>query len=145
PPLGAVRPLGEGCAGRAILAHLAPESAEAFAAWARRQGVRAADARSFARDLAEIRRRGFAAEETPVARGRAALALPLRAAGAARDRERRAGGRSRPPGRARGPAALARDRALGRAPRGGAARPVRGSLRPPGSRCDRAGVNACND
>ena len=83
PPLGAVRPLGEGCAGRAILAHLVPESAEAFAAWARRRGARAADARSFARDLAEIRRRGFAAEETPFARGRAALAFPLRAGAAA--------------------------------------------------------------
>ena len=77
PPLGAVRPLHEGCAGRAILAHLAPDSIEAFAAWARRRDAHASDARSFARDLADIRKCGFAAEATPFARGRAAIAFPL--------------------------------------------------------------------
>ena len=68
PPLGAVRPLGEGCAGRAILAHLAPDVPEAG---------------RLARALAEIRQRGFATEETAFARGRAALAFPLRRDGQA--------------------------------------------------------------
>ena len=63
PPLGAVRPLGEGCAGRAILAFL-PSAAP--------------EAKRLARELAAIRRRGFATEETAFARGRAALAFPLR-------------------------------------------------------------------
>src|SRR5215831_4977813 len=44
PPLGGVRPLGEGCAGRAILAHL---------------GSDAPDAQGLARALAEVRTRGF--------------------------------------------------------------------------------------
>jgi DNA-binding IclR family transcriptional regulator len=68
PPLGAVRPLGEGCAGRAILAHFAPDAPEA---------------KRLARALAEIRRRGFATEETAFARGRAAIAFPIRRAGQA--------------------------------------------------------------
>jgi len=67
PPLGAVRPLTEGCAGRAILAFL-PDAPEA---------------KRLARALAEIRRRGFATEETAFARGRAALAFPLRRDGQA--------------------------------------------------------------
>ena len=68
PPLGAVRPLGESCAGRAILAHLAPDVPEA---------------RRLAGALAEIRQRGYATEETAFARGRAALAFPLRRDGQA--------------------------------------------------------------
>jgi DNA-binding IclR family transcriptional regulator len=63
PPLGAVRPLGEGFSGRAILAHLGPA---------------APGAKGLARALAEIRTRGFATEETTFARGRAAIAFPLR-------------------------------------------------------------------
>ncbi len=74
-PLGAVRPLGEGGAGRAILALLAAETTEVYAAWCARRGHRAPSTAS----LAEIRNRGFAVEETPFARGRAALAFPLRA------------------------------------------------------------------
>ncbi len=66
-PLGAMRPLGEGCAGRAILAYLAESPA----------------AKELARALAEIRKRGFATEETPFALGRAALAFPIRRAGEA--------------------------------------------------------------
>jgi DNA-binding IclR family transcriptional regulator len=62
PPLGAVRPLAEGL-GRAILAHLT---------------VDAPDAERIGGTLAEIRARGFATEETAFARGRAALAFPLR-------------------------------------------------------------------
>ena len=68
PPLGAVRPLAEGLAGRAILAHLAAD---------------APDAKRLARLLAEIRKRGFATEETPFWRGRAALAFPVRRDGEA--------------------------------------------------------------
>jgi DNA-binding IclR family transcriptional regulator len=67
-PLGAVRPLGEGCAGRAILAFLPPDAPEA---------------KPLARELASIRRRGFATEATAFARGRAAIAFPLRRAGQA--------------------------------------------------------------
>lgn len=73
--LGAVRPLGDGCAGHAILAFLAINAADAYAVWAGRGGHRVPDARS----LAAIRQRGFAMEETPFARGRAALAFALRA------------------------------------------------------------------
>jgi len=62
-PLGAVRPLGEGCAGRAILA-FPPSDAP--------------DTKPLARTLAEIRRHGFATEETAFARGRAAIAFPIR-------------------------------------------------------------------
>jgi DNA-binding IclR family transcriptional regulator len=68
PPLGAVRPLAEGFAGRTILAWL-PAAAP--------------DAKRLARALAEIRARGFATEETAFARGRAALAFPLRRDGEA--------------------------------------------------------------
>jgi DNA-binding IclR family transcriptional regulator len=68
PPLGAVRPLGEGLAGRAILAFLPSD---------------APDAKPLARALAEIRKRGFAVEETAFARGRAALAFPIRRDGQA--------------------------------------------------------------
>ncbi len=67
-PLGAVRPLGEGYAGRAILAHLAADAPEA---------------KRLARVRAEIRRRGFATEETAFARGRAALSFPVRRDGRA--------------------------------------------------------------
>ena len=67
-PLGAVRPLAEGVAGRAILAWLPAD---------------APDAKRLARALAEIRARGFATEETAFARGRAALAFPLRRDGQA--------------------------------------------------------------
>jgi DNA-binding IclR family transcriptional regulator len=68
PPLGTVRPLGEGLAGRAILAFL-PSGAPA--------------AKPLARALAEIRKRGFATEETAFARGRAAIAFPIRRDGQA--------------------------------------------------------------
>jgi DNA-binding IclR family transcriptional regulator len=68
PPLGAARPLDESCAGRAILAFL-PLGAPALAA------------KALARELAEIRKRGFAVEETAFARGRAALAFPVRCGG----------------------------------------------------------------
>jgi len=67
PPLGAVRPLGEGFAGRAILAFL-PDAPEV---------------KRPARALAGIRSRGFATEETAFARGRAAIAFPLRRDGQA--------------------------------------------------------------
>ena len=68
PPLGALSPLAEGFAGRAILAHLAAD---------------APGTTPVARALAEIRERGFATEETAFARGRAALAFPLRRDGQA--------------------------------------------------------------
>jgi DNA-binding IclR family transcriptional regulator len=68
PPLGALRPLAEGLAGRAILAHLSSDAPEA---------------KRLARALAEIRKRGFATEETAFARGRAALAFPVRRDGEA--------------------------------------------------------------
>ena len=68
PPLGAVRPLAEGFAGRAILAHVPAD---------------APDAQGLARALAEVRTRGFATEETAFARGRAAIAFPLRRDGQA--------------------------------------------------------------
>ena len=68
PPLGAVRPLAEGLSGRTILAWL-PAAAP--------------DAERLARTLAAIRARGFATEETAFARGRAALAFPVRRDGAA--------------------------------------------------------------
>ena len=70
PPLGAVRPLADGLAGRAILAFLPP-------------GAPLRDAKSLARALADIRKRGFAIEETAFARGRAALAFPIRRDGEA--------------------------------------------------------------
>ena len=62
-PLGAVRRLADGVAGRAILAF--PPS-----------GAPASDAKR----LADIRKRGFAMEETAFARGRAAVAFPIRRA-----------------------------------------------------------------
>jgi DNA-binding IclR family transcriptional regulator len=68
PPLGAVRPLADGLSGRAILAFLASP---------------APGAPALARALADIRRRGFATEETAFARGRAALAFPIRRDGQA--------------------------------------------------------------
>jgi DNA-binding IclR family transcriptional regulator len=68
PPLGAVRPLGEGLAGRAILAFLSSDAPEA---------------KRLARESAEIRKRGFAVEQTAFARGRAALAFPIRRDGQA--------------------------------------------------------------
>ena len=60
-PLGAVRRLADGVAGRAILAFL-PEGASASAT----------------KPLADIRKRGFATEETAFAHGRAAVAFPIR-------------------------------------------------------------------
>lgn len=77
PPMGAVRALRESCAGRAMLANLAPGSLDAFAAWARRRTARAPNSESLARDMTEIRKRGFAVEETPFAPGRAALAFAV--------------------------------------------------------------------
>jgi len=78
-PLGAARPLADGCACMAILAGLDPGAVDAFAAWARRRKLRAPDLKSLAGVLADIRSRGFAVEATAFARGRAALAFPLRA------------------------------------------------------------------
>jgi DNA-binding IclR family transcriptional regulator len=78
PPVGGVRLLSDGCACRAILAGLAPDAADAYAAWAHRHKKRTPDAKPLARDLADIRGRGFAIEETAFARGRAALAFPVR-------------------------------------------------------------------
>lgn len=77
PPMGAARALGASCAGRAILASLAPGSVDAFSAWARRRTVHVPESESLARDMAEIRKRGFALEETPFAQGRAALAFAV--------------------------------------------------------------------
>lgn len=62
-PLGAVRRLADGVAGRAILAFLPSD---------------APDAKPLARALGDIRKRGFATEETAFARGRAAVAFPIR-------------------------------------------------------------------
>src|SRR5262249_16766287 len=62
-PPGAVRRLADGVAGRAILAFLPPD---------------APDAKPIARALADIRKRGFATEETAFARGRAGVAFPIR-------------------------------------------------------------------
>ena len=70
PPLGAVRPLAEGLAGRAILAFLS-------------SGAPPRVGKPLARALADIRQRGFATEETAFARGRAALAWPIRRDGQA--------------------------------------------------------------
>jgi DNA-binding IclR family transcriptional regulator len=81
-PLGAARPLAEGLAGRVILAGLDTGAVEAYAAWAGRRKLAVPDAKAFARGLADIRKHGFATEETAFARGRAALAFPLRAGGA---------------------------------------------------------------
>jgi DNA-binding IclR family transcriptional regulator len=78
PPLGAVRLLGEGCASHAILAALAPGAAADYAAWGRRHKKPLPDPRTLEGALAEIRRRGFATEETAFARGRAALAFGLK-------------------------------------------------------------------
>jgi IclR family acetate operon transcriptional repressor len=78
PPLGGVRLLADGCACRAILASLAPDGAEAYAAWGRHHKKRVPDAKTLARDLDHIRGRGFAIEETAFARGRGALAFPVR-------------------------------------------------------------------
>ncbi len=82
PPLGAVRVLGEGCASRAILASLGPGAAD-YAAWGRRHKKPMPDLKALARALADIRRRGFATEETAFARGRAALAFALTGGGPA--------------------------------------------------------------
>jgi DNA-binding IclR family transcriptional regulator len=83
PPLGAVRLLGEGCASHAILAALGAGAAADYAAWGRRHRKPMPDPKTLARALAEIRRRGFATEETAFARGRAALAFGLKGGGAA--------------------------------------------------------------
>ena len=83
PPLGAVRLLGEGCASRAILASLPSGAAEDYASWGRRHKKLVPDPKTLARALADIRRRGFATEETAFARGRAALAFGLKGGNAA--------------------------------------------------------------
>jgi len=83
PPLGAVRLLGEGCASRAILASLGPGAATEYAAWGRRHKKPMPDSKTLERALADIRRRGFATEETAFARGRAALAFALTGGGQA--------------------------------------------------------------
>ena len=83
PPLGAVRLLGEGCASRAILASLAPGAAADYAAWGRRHKKPMPDLKTLERALADIRRHGFATEETAFARGRAALAFALTGGGPA--------------------------------------------------------------
>jgi DNA-binding IclR family transcriptional regulator len=75
--MGAVRALSETCAGRAMLANLAPGLLDAFAAWARRHTARAPNGDSLAQEITEIRKRGFAVEETPFAPGRAALAFAV--------------------------------------------------------------------
>ncbi len=72
-PLGAVRPLGDGSAGQAILA-FRPSEAAAYATWAGR-GRHAVPGME---SLVDVRTHGFAAEETPFARGRAAVAFPVR-------------------------------------------------------------------
>jgi len=82
-PAGALRPLGDTAAGRALLAFLAPDAVTAYAAWARRRAAPRSDARPLARALAQLHQRGFAVEETAFARGRAALAFPVRGAAAA--------------------------------------------------------------
>lgn len=77
PPLGAVRALSESCACRAILAALPSALVDAYAAWARRQAAQNVDAKALGGALADVRKRGFAIEETSFARGRAALAFPV--------------------------------------------------------------------
>src|SRR5262249_39524895 len=67
-PPGAGRPLAEGLPGRTIRAWLPAD---------------APGAKPLARVLAEIRARGFATEETAFARGRAAVAFPIRRDGQA--------------------------------------------------------------
>jgi DNA-binding IclR family transcriptional regulator len=83
PPLGAVRLLGEGCASRAILASLGPGATAEYAAWGRRHKKPVPDSKTLERAFADIRRRGFATEETAFARGRAALAFALTGGGPA--------------------------------------------------------------
>jgi DNA-binding IclR family transcriptional regulator len=80
PPLGAARPLADGCAGRAILAFSPPPDHVACADWMRRHAMPLPDTERLNHDLAEIHKRRFAIEETAFARGRAALAFPLRSA-----------------------------------------------------------------
>ena len=78
-----MRPLGDTGAGRALLAFLPPSDVTAYAAWARGHVAPASEARSLGRELAALRARGFAVEETAFARGRAALAFPVRGAATA--------------------------------------------------------------
>ena len=77
-PLGAVRLLSDGCASRMILASLGAAGEADFAVWAQRHRKPAPDAKMLERDLKQVRARGLAIEETAFARGRAALALPVR-------------------------------------------------------------------
>ena len=78
PPLGTARLLSDGCASRVILALLGPGSAAAFTAWAHKHRQVVPSKAALDRDLKKIRERGLAVEETAFARGRAALALPVR-------------------------------------------------------------------
>ncbi len=78
PPLGAARLLSDGGACRAILALLGSAGAVDFSAWGRAHGKSVPEKKALDRDLKAIRERGFAVEETAFARGRAALALPVR-------------------------------------------------------------------
>jgi DNA-binding IclR family transcriptional regulator len=79
PPLGAVRPLAQGAAGRAILASMPQGSAAGITEWAEKRGLGTADARELEAELMSIRQRGFAVEPTAFAPGRAGVALPVRA------------------------------------------------------------------
>ena len=99
PPLGAVRPLGEGCASRAILAVLAPGAAADYAAWG--AGTRSPCPPEHARG----RDRGSDGRSRPRRPPSRAAAPPWRfrsdaAAGDCGDRDRRPGARSRAAGRA---------------------------------------------
>ena len=77
PPVGEIRPQGEGGAGLAMLAFRAPSDVVQFRGWARKRRL---DLRpGLDRELRAIRERGYALEPTPFAAGRAALALPVRA------------------------------------------------------------------
>lgn len=78
PPLGEVRLLGAGSAAKAILAFAPPDTVPRCLAWARRHGLRPPAAKALAVELDDIRRRGFAVEQTEFAAGHAALALPIR-------------------------------------------------------------------
>jgi DNA-binding IclR family transcriptional regulator len=78
PPLGAVLPLSQGIAAKAMLAFLPPAAMARFRNWARGHAVKVPGEAALGPELSGIRERGCVVEQTAFASGRAALALPIR-------------------------------------------------------------------
>ena len=82
-PLGPLGPLGQHYAARPILAFAPEEFIARYLAWERSRGFAASAPAATIEELAAIAERGFAFEEMGFAKGRGALALPIRDGAAA--------------------------------------------------------------